>query len=710
MEGGVVVRQPLLHEQLVVLAAPTQAWSGSDGQIRAGRPELHGVFHADVRVLSEARLTIDGVEPEVIATAAAGVGTVRVVGLARGLDGPGADPTTRIDLERTVTPGRMRERLTLSSAATGVVRATVRVHLAADLLAMDLVKRGATGDPLVPTRTVAGLRWAGSGAAAGGIGIRVRAPRALIDLGDPAAPTLVWTVSAEPGLPAELEWELECEDAAGVVRAARTAANGTSDPVRSPLPWSTPTVDAWDRRLPELLDRSLDDVAGLLMSSAQAPDETFLAAGAPWFFTLFGRDSIWAARMMLPLGTELAGGTLRTLAAFQGRVVDRDTGEEPGKILHEVRRAPTGAGRTLLPPLYYGSIDATPLWVCLLADAWRWGLPEAEVAALLPAAERALDWMVRYGDADGDGFLEYDSDGRGLANQGWKDSGDSVRWRDGGLATPAIALVEVQGYAHEAALAGADLLAAFGRPGPDRWRDWAAELATRFRDAYWVSDSRGPYPAIALDVRKRPVDSVASNMAHLLGTGLLNADEERAIADRVGGAALDSGYGLRTLAVGSGGYWPLSYHGGAVWPHDTAIAVHGLARAGFGEVAARLGDGLVRAAPAFDFRLPELFAGDAAAEVSRPVPYPASCRPQAWAATAAVAILQARLGLTADVPNGVVRVRPAGAGPLSVSGLRLGTEDLAVSVDGHGGVEVRAPAGFRVDGPAGSRVAGPGGT
>ena len=262
------------------------------------------------------------------------------------------------------------------------------------------------------------------------------------------------------------------------------------------------------------------------MSADFAPGDTFLAAGAPWFFTLFGRDSLWAARMLLPLGTDLAAGTLRVLAARQGTVTDVDSAEQPGKILHEVRAKPLSLGEEgrVLPPVYYGTVDATPLWVCLLHDAWRWGMPADQVEALLPAMERALAWMTDHGDADGDGFLEYvDEGGHGLANQGWKDSGDSVQWRDGTLATGPIALCEVQAYAHEAALGGAALLEAFGRPGADRWRAWAAELATRFRAAFWVQDATGRYPAIALDADKRAVDTVTSNIGHLLGTGLLDA-------------------------------------------------------------------------------------------------------------------------------------------------------------------------------------------
>ncbi|HEY3436057.1 MAG TPA: amylo-alpha-1,6-glucosidase, partial [Actinotalea sp.] len=422
------------------------------------------------------------------------------------------------------------------------------------------------------------------------------------------------------------------------------------------------------------------------------------AAGAPWFFTLFGRDSLWAARMLLPLGTDLAGGTLRTLARRQGTVVDADRAEQPGKILHELRSAAVSLGdEGELPPLYYGTVDATPLWVCLLHDAWRWGMPAAEVEELLPAMERALDWMVDHGDADGDGFLEYlDLTGRGLANQGWKDSGDSVQWRDGRLAEGPIALCEVQGYAHEAARGGADLLEAFGRPGAERWRAWAAVLAGRFRERFWVQDDDGRYPAIALDAAKHPVDSLTSNIGHLLGTGLLSADEETLVALRLGSSALDSGYGLRTMGTGSAGYWPMSYHGGSVWTHDTAIAVTGLVRSGHPEVAIPLLEGLLSAASDFAYRMPELHSGDARGTVPAAVPYPAACRPQAWSAASAVSLLTAVLGLRADVPGGRVTLAPMSPSPvgsLSVRGLRVAGEPLDVDIDAVGGVRHVAAAG-----------------
>jgi len=413
-------------------------------------------------------------------------------------------------------------------------------------------------------------------------------------------------------------------------------------------------------RLYELLLLAL--LYAAIVSSAYSPGRRlFLAAGAPWFFTLFWRDSIWAARIMLPLGTELAAWTLRTLAARQGTTTDAESCEQPGKILHEVRRDARGSrgGGWTLPPLYYGTIDATPLWVCLLHDAWRWGMPAEEVEALLPAMERALAWMSEYGDADGDGFLEYlDLTGRGLANQGWKDSGDSVQWQDGSLATGPIALCEVQAYAHEAAVSGAALLEAFGRPGAHQWRQWAAQLADRFRAQFWVADAEGSYPAIALDADKRPVDTLTSNIGHLLGTGLLDAEEEARVARRLGSSQMDSGYGLRTMSTDSGGYWPLRYHGGSVWTHDTAIAIAGLTRSGHTDVAAGLVEGLLAAGSERGYRLPELHSGDARGSVPGVVPYPAACPVQTWPAASSALILSSILGVQADVPAGTLQVRP----------------------------------------------------
>ena len=365
--------------------------------------------------------------------------------------------------------------------------------------------------------------------------------------------------------------------------------------------------------------------------------------------------------------------------------------EEPGKILHELRRdgidvpgAP--GGRLVLPPRYYGTVDATALWVCLLHDAWAWGMPEAEVEALLPALEAALTWMDQHGDRDGDGFLEYvDDGGTGLANQGWKDSSDAVRWRDGTLAAAPLALCEVQGYAHEAAVGGAALLDRFGRPGGERWRGWAARLSDTFRDRFWVDDEHGPHPAIALDAEKRPVDTLTSNIGHLLGTGLLTPEEEVLVAARVGAPPLSSGFGLRTLAEGQGGFAPLSYHGGSVWPHDTAVVIAGLVRGGHDAAAAELVEGLLAAAEAFDFRLPELYGGDGRADLPVPVPYPAACAPQAWSSAAALTVLAAVIGLRPgdDAPR---PLRPSPVGAVRVRGLRRNGRPVGVDLTPAGDV------------------------
>ncbi|GAB3905755.1 hypothetical protein GCM10027612_75870 [Microbispora bryophytorum subsp. camponoti] len=241
-------------------------------------------------------------------------------------------------------------------------------------------------------------------------------------------------------------------------------------------------------------------------------------------------------------------------------------------------------------------------------------MPEREVAALLPHMEAALGWLADYADPDGDGFVEYiDTSDRGLANQGWKDSGDSIRFRDGSQAKPPIALVEVQGYAYEAARNAASLLDAFGRPGAERWNAHADALAERFRARFWVDGPHGRFPALALDTDKRPVDALTSNIGHLLGTGLLSEAESAQVARLLAAPMMSGGYGLRTMSSGDGGFSPLSYHCGSIWAHDTAIVLGGLARAGFAAQAAGLAEGLLAAGEAFGYRLPSCTPGTAPA-------------------------------------------------------------------------------------------------
>lgn len=659
--------QPFLHDLITCLQAPTVALSSADGQIRPRGAQ--GVFAADRRVLCTAELTVDGRMPEPISTALLGADAADFLAALRRPGGATPDPTSWLRRRRRVRADGMDETIQIENVSESTVSATVCLTVAADLVDMETVKKGSAGTPTQPLRDGAGLRFVAAGLAA-----TVSAVGADVDV-LPESASVSWNITVPPRSSGAVTWALDVVDTGAVVSAADADAG-----------FRAPSVTADDRRLPALLAQSVADLRALRMTTPSTPDDDFLAAGSPWYLTLFGRDSIWAARMLLPLGTELAAGTLRTLAGRQGTTDVPDTAEEPGKILHEIRRPPADGGDAFLPPVYYGTVDATPLWVCLLADAWRWGMPAAEVEALLPAAERALAWMVGYGDSDGDGFLEYvDKSGRGLANQGWKDSGDSIRFADGRIATGPVALAEVQGYAYEAACAGADLLDAFGRPGSDGWRQYAAALQARFADKFWARDELGPYPVLALDGRKVPVDAPASNMGHLLGSGIIPPEQASLIADRLVHPSMSSGFGLRTMSATAGGYSPLSYHCGSVWAHDTAITIHGLSRAGFPAQAMVLADGLLAAGAAFDGRLPELYGGFARNEVPVPVPYPASCRPQAWSAASAVVLVQTMLGLTVDVPAGEVSIAAApGAGALAVTGLRVAGAELQVTVDSAG--------------------------
>jgi glycogen debranching enzyme len=455
---------------------------------------------------------------------------------------------------------------------------------------------------------------------------------------------------------------------------------------------------AWRRGFPELrsgwddLDhlyrRSLDDLTALLMEDPDGRGDLVVAAGLPWFMTLFGRDAILTALMAVPFDREVPAGVLRTLARHQGTVRDERSEEAPGKILHEIR-----AGRVALrggTARYYGTVDATPLFVTLVAEARRWGLPPEEVAALLPNVRRALGWMRTDGDPDGDGYLEYPGrTDRGLRNQGWKDSWDAIRFADGRLAEGPIALAEVQGYKHRALLDAAELLERSGEEAEAAAaRREAGELAERFRRDFWLEEVG--FPALALDGEKRPVDAVASNAGHLLWTGILAPEQEAAVARRIASPELSSGWGLRTLSASSGGYNPVSYHVGSVWPHDTAIAVAGLARAGFREEALALARGLIDASAHFSYRLPELFAGFSRARFGFPVRYPTASSPQAWAAASVLLLLRALLGLE---PEGEGRpavrpILPPQALPLSLEGLRFRDELLSLYVGADGSVTV----------------------
>lgn len=661
--------QPLLHDQEVVLAAPTQAWFATDGTM--GSRTIQGIFVSDVRIVRALDYQTDETAAEHIGTARLGATRARITHLHRHLDAAGADPDVISECARTATISGMGDEYTLTSRRDRDLTVTITARVTPDLSPMDSVKAGfaaASVDRLDITPGAA--HWSDDA-----VTVSLEAPGATIRA---AGDTLEvqWSVVVPARGSATVAWKVNASDTNAVVHG-----------VDAQPQWHGVSVTASDGRFERWIAASLDDLATLRLTTTHAPGEQFLAAGAPWFFTLFGRDSIWAARMLLPFGTDLAASTLRTLAKLQGTENVADTAEQPGKIMHELRRAALelpGEGITL-PPLYYGTVDATALWVCLLHDAWRWGMPEAEVEALLPALEAALEWMRDYGDADGDGLLEYiDSSGRGLANQGWKDSGDSVQFADGRLATGPIALVEVQAYAYEAARGGADLLDHFGRDGHS-WREWAEALREKFHDNFWVEDEHGAYLAIALDSEKKPVDAMTSNAGHVLGSGLLSAAQARVVASRLVAPDMASGYGLRTMSTTADGYWPLSYHGGSVWAHDTAIAISGLTREGCLDEADVLIAGLLAAAEGFDYRMPELHSGESSDVTPRPLPYPAACRPQAWSAAASVVVLSSALGLAPGTDGLTVSPRPI-LGALDVTGLTFAGRESHVSTDADGRV------------------------
>ncbi|HEX5858384.1 MAG TPA: glycogen debranching N-terminal domain-containing protein [Microbacterium sp.] len=621
--------QPLLNDAIIALRAPTQVWSARSGDL--GAQPIHGVYHGDVRHISQIALTVGGASPEWISVSPDGASRVTFGGLLRAEDDGTPDPKVRVLRERVVAAGEVGESYTLRSKVDHTVETSLRVRLVPDFAPLMEVKAGtpAAKDWSVSRPLGTGGPFTVSSAERS---FSVFAPDAELALEDGAL-VLEWRLQLAPGLHSEASWSLSLDDPALVVQGP--AGPGARTIADRPARGEDPRIGRW-------LDAALDDLDALRLALPAHPDDEFYAAGAPWFLTLFGRDSLWAARLAMPVDRRIAASTLRVLARLQGDQTDAESAEQPGKILHELRGSPLempGEGITL-PPVYYGTVDATALWVCLLADAHAAGMPEVEVRELLPALRRALDWLMS-ADADGDGFIDYiDETGHGLTNQGWKDSGDSIQWRSGELARGPIALCEVQGYAYEAALAGAELLDAFGEPGaPELW-DWAAGLKARFAEAYWVDTPEGRYPAIALDADKRPVDTLTSNIGHLLGTGILNPEEERHIASLLVGPTMLSGFGVRTMSTEAAGYWPLSYHGGSVWAHDSSIIARGMALAGLHDEAGAVIEGLLAAAEGFGFRMPELHSGDPRSETSVPTPYPAACRPQAWSAAAAVVAAQ----------------------------------------------------------------------
>jgi glycogen debranching enzyme len=408
-----------------------------------------------------------------------------------------------------------------------------------------------------------------------------------------------------------------------------------------------PALVASDPALMRTYRASLSDLGALRLPPDIGKGATLPAAGLPWFMALFGRDSLITSFQALPYLPELAATTLRVLAAAQACERDDFHEREPGKILHELRFGElTARGERPHSP-YFGSADATPLFLILLDEYHRWSGDDELVRLLEPSARAALGWIEESGDVDGDGYVEYSrrNSSTGLVNQCWKDSWDAIQFADGTLARGPIATCEIQGYVYDARRRAARLArevwgdAALAE-GLDRQ---ASELRASFHRDFWMPE-RGCY-ALALDGEKRQVDSLSSNIGHLLWSGLLGDDEAAATAERLLDAELYSGWGVRTLGIAEAGYNPLGYHTGTVWPHENSLIVAGLARYGQLQAAATIAAAMLAAAPHFEHRLPEVFAGYPAALTSVPVAYPTASRPQAWAAGTPLLLLSTLLDL-----------------------------------------------------------------
>jgi len=410
---------------------------------------------------------------------------------------------------------------------------------------------------------------------------------------------------------------------------------------------SAPRLESDWESLETTYHRSLVDLAALRYSPAITPGKSLPAAGLPWFMTMFGRDSIFTSLQALPFTPELAATTLRVLGIWQGTRVDDFRDEDPGRILHEMRYGEMTAFEERPHSPYYGCADATPLYVVLLDEYERWTGDTKLVRDLEFEARAALNWIDEYADLMGNGYISYQrrNEETGLENQCWKDSWDSISYRDGALPGFPRATCELQGYAYDAKVRGARLAREIWKDPAyaDRLDKQAADLRRRFNRDFWVED--GGYFALALDADGKQVDALASNNGHLLWSGIVDKSKARAVARHLMGPRLFSGWGVRTLAVGEGRFNPIGYHVGTVWPFDNSFIAWGLRRYGFKPEAARIAKGILDAADFFDGRLPEAFGGYEQEATKYPVQYPTACSPQAWSTGTPLLLLRTMLGL-----------------------------------------------------------------
>lgn len=682
------------RDLVTMVEGTTFCQCAATGDIEPGTPQ--GLFFRDSRLVSRWQLRLDGLAPQPLSASNPDGYHARFV-LRRPPAAGHADSTLLVVRRRTVGEG-MKEVLTLTNVGRETTVVKVDLQIAADFADLFAVKEGrgaavgaysesAPGTDLIFSRSD-GTR-----------GLFVHATK------EPQASPV--GLSWEAVIPARHQWSVEilCQpvvESRPVEPRFRELSGIDHTSGKSAWLGRVASFKTHHAGLGVVLQQSLHDLDALRIESPTDPHRVFMAAGAPWFMTLFGRDSLLTAWMALPVDPTVAVGTLYTLAALQGKDVDPQTEEEPGRILHESRLGPDSVA-VLGGRNYYGTVDATPLFVALLGEAWRWGASETDIRALLPAADNALSWMEHYGDRDGDGFLEYQrATDRGLTNQGWKDSWDGINDLSGRLAEPPIALCEVQGYAYAAWLARADLAEAFGdHERAHSCRERAGKLKQLFAERFWLPESG--YIALALDGHKRHVDSLTSNAAQCLWSGIVTDEHAAELILRLSRSDMDSGFGLRTLSEQMAAYNPMSYHNGSVWPHDNALCIAGLMRyshlPGAVELAHRLAEGLLRAAVSFGARLPELFCGFAAEAFGSPIPYPTSCSPQAWASAAPFMLVRAFLGLNPDVPKHTIAINPhlpADWGQLTLDRLTLAGHRIRLTASGGMLQAVQVPEGWTV--------------
>jgi glycogen debranching enzyme len=685
-EGGVIT----------LVEGPAFSISATSGDMLAGFP--HGLFFRDTRFLSELCLRVNGEWPEPLAATTTDPFSAAFVLRAQPRSGE-ADSRLMIFRHRYVGRG-MREDITVRNYGLEPAFCSLELTIDADFADLFEVKEGRVEKVghLETDIDERRLSWSYR---------RASFRRgACLDFSEP--PMLSHGhASFEFLVPPDSDWSV-CLQLTPVVDGVEVTprylcggAVERSTPVARLESWirNLPTITSEHDGFTLLVQRSTNDLAALRLFDPEYPDRTVVAAGAPWFMTLFGRDSLLTSWMAMMVDSDLALGTLQTLARYQGTDVNPLTEEEPGRILHEMRFGESaelslGGGR-----IYYGSVDATPLFVMLLGELERWGNRRDEVDALLPAADRALEWIDEFGDRDGDGYVEYlRTSDRGLQNQGWKDSHDSTRFADGTLATPPIALCEVQGYVYAALIARSRFAAERGDDDyAEKLMARAADLKARFNRDFWLED-RG-WLAMGLDRDKQPIDALTSNMGHCLWTAILDEEKAAVVAQRLMSDACFSGWGIRTLATTMTGFNPISYHNGSVWPHDNAICVAGLMRYGYVDAAERVMQGIVDAAFSFGNRLPELFSGLPRDEFPFPVGYPTSCSPQAWAAATPLLFLRSMLRFDPDVRHGKLHLVPSvpeWIGRLTVEGVPIMGGRLSFEVDGDQVTELEVPAGLTV--------------